>query len=342
MPAGYRPTVMVDTAELRRHGLRYSSDEEPGIRRRRRGKGFAYRSDDGAGVGADERARIVRLAIPPAWTDVWICSDGRGHVQATGRDARGRKQHRYHPEWRAMRDQRKFGDLAAFGGALPELRARIDEDLARPGFDHRKMSALVLALMDSTLIRVGNEEYARTNGTFGLTTLTRRHVVMEPGEVRFRFVGKGGIRHEVDIDDRRLARLVKRCHELGGRELFSFRDAAGELVRVDSADANDYLRSVVGESHTVKTFRTWGASALAVDVLAIDPAAAGATSTYLAVVDLVAARLGNTRSVARSSYIHPSIGDWATDGSLAEAWRRSRSTATMQRSERSLLALLSG
>ena len=330
---------MVDTGELRRHGLRYSSDEEPGIRRRRRGKGFAYRHQDGSVVGADERRRIAALAVPPAWTDVWICADARGHVQATGRDARGRKQHRYHADWRVLRDQRKFGELADFGAALPALRTQIDRDLARPGLDHTKLSALVLALMDSTLIRVGNEEYARTNGTFGLTTLTRRHVVMAPGEVRFRFVGKGGVRHEVDIDDRRLARLVRRCHELGGRELFSFRDDGGEYVRVDSADANDYLRAVVGDAHSVKTFRTWGASALTVAHLA---AGRGADQPdLLAVIDLVAARLGNTRAVARSSYIHPAIAEWAADGRLADAWRASRTTATMQRSERSLLTLLS-
>lgn len=331
---------MVDTGELRRHGLRYSSDAEDGIRRRRRGRGFGYRRDDGEPVTGGDRARIAALVVPPAWTDVWICGDGRGHVQATGRDARGRKQHRYHAEWRTLRDQRKFGDLVAFGSALPDLRRRIDEDLARPGFDHTKMSALVLALMDSTLIRVGNEEYARTNGTFGLTTLTRRHVVMAPGEVRFRFVGKGGVRHEVDIDDRRLARLVRRCHELGGRELFSFRDALGELCRVDSADANDYLRAVVGDAHSVKTFRTWGASSLAVDHLAGVPERISEPRTLVEVIDLVAARLGNTRAVARSSYVHPSIGEWAADGRLLDAWRSSRRTTTMERSERSLLTLL--
>lgn len=323
------------TSELRRHGLRYSSDDEPGIRRRRRGSGFSYRSDDGTAATAADRDRIRRLAVPPAWTDVWICADERGHVQASGRDARGRKQHRYHAEWRALRDQRKFDDLAVFGSSLPTLRARIDDDLSRPGFDRTKMSALVLALMDSTLIRVGNEEYARTNGTFGLTTLTRRHVVLAPGEVRFRFVGKGGIRHDVDVDDRRLARLVRRCHELGGRELFSFTGDDGELVRVDSSDANDYLRKIVGDGHTVKTFRTWGASALAVEHLAAaDP------RDFLRTIDLVASRLGNTRAVARSSYVHPSIEAWATDGVLDDAWRASRRTSTMERSERALLALL--
>ena len=331
---------MVDPTELRRHGLRYSSDEEPGIRRRRRGKGFGYVRDDGAAVTTEDRSRIAALVVPPAWTDVWICPDARGHVQATGRDARGRKQHRYHAEWRRMRDNRKFGDLAEFGTALSELRGTIDGDLRRPGFDHRKMSALVLALMDATLIRVGNDEYARTNGTFGLTTLTRRHVVMASGEVRFRFVGKGGVRHEVDIDDRRLARLVRRCHELGGRELFSFRDESGEIVRVDSADANDYLRSVVGDAHSVKTFRTWGASALAVDRLARDPDLAEDRRTMIAVIDLVAARLGNTRAVARSSYLHPGLPDWVADGRLRSAWERARTTATMERSERALLALL--
>jgi DNA topoisomerase-1 len=326
-------------AELRRHGLRYSTDEDPGIRRRRHGAGFGYRHDDGTRVDAGQRARIDALVIPPAWTDVWICPDERGHVQATGRDARGRKQHRYHAEWRRMRDERKFGSLAGFGDALPDLRARIEDDLSRPGFDADKMAALVLALMDSTLIRVGNDEYARSNGTFGLTTLTRRHVVMAPGEVRFRFVGKGGVRHEVDVDDRRLARLVRRCHELGGRELFSFRDDDGEIRRVDSADANEYLRAVVGDDHSVKTFRTWGASSFAVSELAPDGVVED-PHRLLEVTDLVARRLGNTRAVARSSYLHPGIESWAADGSLAAAWRSSRTTPTMQRGERALRTLL--
>lgn len=333
--------LTVPASEMRRHGLRYSSDEEPGIRRRRAGRGFSYRHDDGGAVDDDGRARIAALVVPPAWSDVWICADPRGHVQATGRDAAGRKQHRYHPEWRAMRDERKFADLVHFAEALPTLRRRIEEDLRRSGFDDRKLVALVLALMDSTLIRVGNDEYARTNGTFGLTTLTRRHVVIEPGEVRFRFVGKGGIRHEVEIDDKRLARLVRRCHELGGRELFSYRGDDGEMHRVDSADANDYLREVVGETHTVKTFRTWGASSLAVDAFAIAHAKEPPDdAAILRVVDLVAARLGNTRAVARSSYLHPSIPDWATDGSIPDAWAASRATSTMQRSERALARLL--
>ncbi|MFN8050133.1 MAG: hypothetical protein U0Q22_01725 [Acidimicrobiales bacterium] len=334
--------MLVDPTELRRHGLRFSSDDEPGLRRRRRGKRFTYVDVDGATGSEADRRRLDALAVPPAWTDVWLCADERGHVQATGRDARGRKQYRYHPEWRALRDRRKFGDLATFGAALPELRARIDRDLRRPGIDHDKMVALVLALLDSTLIRVGNDEYARTNGTYGLTTLTRRHLVADHGRVRFRFVGKAGLRHEVEIDDRRLARLVRRCHELGGRELFSFVDDDGPH-RVDSADANDYLRAVCGDDHSVKTFRTWGATALAVGLLAAtaDDVVADADARMSEVVDAVATRLGNTRAVARSSYIHPEVVDWHGGGLIAEAWRRSRSTRTMDRSERTLVSLLS-
>lgn len=325
--------------ELRRNGLRYSSDDEVGIRRRRCGRGFAYRHDDGSAASDAERARINSLAVPPAWADVWICVDEDGHVQATGRDDRGRKQYRYHPRWRTMRDTRKFADLAEFGSGLAELRRRIDDDLARRRLDDRKLVALVLALMDETLIRVGNDEYARSNGTFGLTTLTRRHVVIAPGEVRFRFAGKGGIRHEVDVDDRRLAQLVRRCHELGGRELFSYRDDDGALRRVDSAAANDYLREVVGEPHTVKTFRTWGGSALAVEELAAVDGDVG-PDDVLRAIDLVAARLGNTRAVARASYVHPAIGDWAADGRLGDAWAASRSTSRMRRGERALARLL--
>jgi DNA topoisomerase-1 len=284
--------------------------------------------------------RIVALVIPPAWQEVWICADERGHVQATGRDARGRKQHRYHDEWRRLRDRRKFGDLGSFGEALPELRRTIDADLHRPGIDHTKMVALVLALLDETLIRVGNDEYARENGTFGLTTLTRRHVLDDHGRVRFRFTGKGGIEHDVHVTDRHLARLVRRCHELGGRELFSFDDADGAIRRVDSADANDYLRAVVGDGHSVKTFRTWGGTALAVDHLAGASDGDDLDATVRGAIDVVAERLGNTRAVARSSYVHPDVGTWAADGSLAEAWRAARRTPTMDRSERALVSLL--
>lgn len=332
---------MVDAGELRRHGLRYSSDDEPGIRRVRCGRGFTYRHDESGRVCEADRGRIAALVVPPAWTDVWVCGDGRGHVQATGRDARGRKQHRYHAEWRTLRDARKFGDLADFAAALGDLRLQIDADLGRPGFDHVKMTALVLALMDRTLIRVGNEEYARENGTFGLTTLTCRHVTIAPGEVRFRFPGKSGIRHDVQLDDRRLARLVRRCHELGGRELFAYRDDDGEVRRVDSADANEYLRAVVGDRHSVKTFRTWGASALVVEHLAAAGEGAAEQGTLLAAIDAAARRLGNTRAVARSSYVHPRLGDWAASGELALAWTSSRATPTLDRSERTLARLLS-
>jgi DNA topoisomerase-1 len=331
--------------ELRRVGLRWSGDTQPGIRRRRAGKGWSLRHDvHGHITDPDVIQRVRALAVPPAWTDVWICDRPDGHLQATGRDARGRKQYRYHPDWREFRERTKFDALAHFGAGLDGLRARLDEDLRRPGLPPERVIALVLTLMDRTLIRVGNEEYRRANGTYGLTTLCRQHVEVEGGRLRFRFTGKGGLRHEVRLSDRRLASLVRRCHELGGREVFTYLDGE-DVVRVDSEDCNDYLRGVMGDDTTVKTFRTWGASAIVAGRLAVEEppeAEPAAAAMVLAAIDLAAERLGNTRAVARRSYVHPRIETAWREGELAAAWRGSRDHQRLDRAEVTLARLLDG
>lgn len=323
-------------------GLRYVTDTDPGIRRVRRGRGFSYvRAGGRATVGTATRRRIESLVIPPAWSDVWICADEEGHLQATGRDARGRKQYRYHDRWRAVREEAKFDHLAEFGGALPRIRSVVEEDLSRSGLPPRKVIALVVALLDRTLIRVGNEEYRRDNGTHGLTTLESDHVDVVGSEMAFCFVGKGGREHEVTLRDRRLARAVRSCHELGGRELFTYRGADGAPVRVDSADCNDYLADVAGPGTTVKYFRTWGATVTALESLVGAPSPLSETAVIDA-IDRAADRLGNTRAVCRRSYVHPLLADALDEARLREAWDGARSTAAMTRSERATLRLLNG
>jgi DNA topoisomerase-1 len=270
---------------------------------------------------------------------VRICRTANGHVQATGRDARGRKQYRYHDEWRRMRDEVKYGDLASFGEALPDLRRTIEDDLARQGMPREKVVALVMALLDRTLIRVGNEAYRRENGTFGLTTMLRKHVQLDGTTVRFHFTGKGGLDHDVRLTDRRIAAAVRRCHELGGREVFTYAGSDGAQHRVDSAECNDYLRAVVGPTTTVKTFRTWGGTVTALEHLANEDGDVTAQAV-LDATDAAAERLGNTRAVARRSYLHPVVEESYLDGRLAEAWAASRRTETMTRPERTLLHLL--
>jgi DNA topoisomerase I len=292
--------------------LIHVSDTMPGIRRCRRGQGFAYRTSSGAWLkDAQEIQRIRRLAIPPAYRDVWICPLPNGHLQATGRDARGRKQYRYHPDFRDARESDKFGRLLDFGQALPRIRRRVAQDLA-PG--QRLSRALVLAtvvrLLDTTLIRVGNDEYARGNGSYGLTTLRNPHASVRGSRLRLCFRGKSGVAHEVTIDDPRLARVVRRCQDLPGQELFQYPDEDGTLRRIGSADVNDYLHEAAGERFTAKDFRTWHASVLA---LALTRAAcagcadSGARFNPRAVLQEVAGRLRNTPAVCRKSYVHPAL-----------------------------------
>ncbi len=301
-------------------GLRYVSDARPGIRRRRQGEGFRY--VDAAGGPLHDRAerrRIQALAIPPAWQDVWICPVANGHLQATGRDARGRKQYRYHADWRTVRDETKFGRMVAFGEALPRLRARLERDLGLPGLPRDKVLALVVKLLETTLIRVGNEEYARENRSFGLTTMRSRHVEVSGSTVRFQFRGKSGKEHSVAISNRRVARVVRACRELPGHELFQYVDEAGERQGVDSADVNGYLREATGEEFTAKDFRTWGGTVLALAALltmcgdpaeAADNAAGGPRDARHAVneaIARVAAQLGNRPAICRKYYVHPGV-----------------------------------
>jgi len=318
-------------------GLLYVSDADPGIARRRAGGGFSYRRPDGTAVrDAATLGRIRALAIPPAWTGVWICATARGHLQATGRDARGRKQYRYHPDWQALRGQARFARLPAFARALPRLRRRLRRDLARSGLPRDKVLAIVVSLMMDTLVRVGNDAYARDNRSYGLTTLRDRHLKrLRGGRPRLRFRGKGGQQHEVAIDDPRLARLVRACQELPGQQLFQYRDAAGRVRPLGSADVNAYLRQAMGGDFTAKDFRTWGGTLHAFRRLAATPlpeAAAGAdapSARALAmvcnqVVGEVAGALRNTPAVCRRAYIDPMVFAGWEDGSLARAAGKAR------------------
>ena len=312
-------------------GLRHVTDAMPGIRRRRAGSGFAYRRADGSAVHDEATlARIRKLAIPPAWTDVWICPHPRGHLQASGRDARGRKQYRYHAEWSEVRGNGKFGRVVAFGEALPKLRKRLAGDLAQKGFPRTKVLAIVVSLLGETLIRVGNPEYARTNRSYGLTTLRNRHVeFVRGGRARFRFRGKGGQDHDVVLDDRRLVRLLRNCQQLPGQSLFQYRDDDGELVPVDSDEVNDYLREATGATFSAKDFRTWGGTMAAFQRLArttlpyrADGKPAGERALAgleRAVVKEVASALGNTPAVCRKAYIDPVVFDGWRDGTLQRA-----------------------
>jgi len=331
-------------------GLRYVSDTSPGIRRRRSGKGFSYVDAEGRPIRDKATlARIRSLAIPPAYTDVWICPSPNGHLQATGRDARGRKQYRYHPRWREVRDETKFGRMVAFSEALPRLRARVEEDLAKSGLPREKVLAAVVRLLECTCIRVGNEEYARSNRSFGLTTLRDHHVEISGSTMRFEFRGKSGKTHRVALSDRRLARIVARCQAVPGAELFQYVDDEGGRVAIGSGDVNDYLRQITGEDFTAKDFRTWAGTLQAVAALEeLGPAetAREAKSTVLRAIDEVAARLNNTRAVCRKYYVHPAVLECYEAGTLHQALRNGNGKAARGRgpgldsSEKALVRLL--
>lgn len=297
---------------LKDAGLTYVSDLDPGIRRRKaKASGFNYTDKDGKAV-TDEKTldRIARLVIPPAWTDVWICPSARGHIQATGRDLRGRKQYRYHDRWRATRDSHKFERVAAFGKALPRLRTRVEHDLALRGLSRDKVLAAVVRLMELTLIRVGNEEYARTNKSFGLTTLRDRHVTFGGGGAMFEFRGKSGKAHRTGFRDRRLARIVRACQDLPGQRLFQYLDDEGERRSVESADVNAYIREAIGEDFSAKDFRTWAGTVSAARALVMCEACSSPTEAKRNIntcIKAVAGVLGNTPAVCRGSYIHPMI-----------------------------------
>ncbi len=295
-------------------GLVYVSDATAGIRRIRRGSRFSYVGSDNHTVRDPEvLLRISRLAVPPAYDDVWICENPRGHLQATGRDARGRKQYRYHPEWRAARDDTKFERMLAFADALPNLRRRLRTDLALKGLPRDKVLAIVVSVLDATRLRVGNAEYARTNASYGLTTLRNRHVrFVCRGRMVLKFRGKGGADHEIAIDDQRLVRLVRRCHQLPGQHLFQYIDDAGDRHQVDSEQVNAYLKEAMGDDFTAKDFRTWGASLRAIVILRSQPLPEPSTERALAAciadtVKAVARDLRNTPTVCRKSYINPAV-----------------------------------
>jgi len=304
-------------------GLRYVTDAGPGIRRRRAGRGWAYVGAGGEPITDPDRvAWIDRLAIPPAWTDVWICPIRRGHLQATGRDARGRKQYRYHPRWREVRDEAKYGRLVEFARTLPRIRRRAERDLRRRGLPREKVLALVVRLLEETLIRVGNDEYARDNRSYGLSTLRDRHVTVRGQEIRFSFRGKSGKAHEIGLRDGRLARLVKACREIPGQELFQYYDAEGRRVDVTSGDVNDYLREISGEEFTAKDFRTWAgtvAAAMALKAFLEIDDEAGRKKAVVRAIEEVAEQLGNTPSVCRACYVHPEVIDRYLDGTMVDA-----------------------
>jgi len=292
-------------------GLRYVTDATPGISRKRRGRGFAYVGPDGEVIrDAAELDRIRKLAVPPGWSDVWICPLATGHLQVTARDARGRKQYRYHPRYRDIRDETKFGRMIAFSEILHQIRERVERDISLPELSRDKVLATVVWLLERTLIRVGNDEYARANGSFGLTTLRRRHVAVSGAKLRFEFRGKSGIPHSVAVTDRRIARIVQRCTELPGQELFQYVGDDGRRQTVDADDINQYLRRITERDVTAKDFRTWAGTMLAAAALReIGPASSEkqAKANVVRAIDQVAKRLGNTRAVCRKYYVHPAL-----------------------------------
>jgi DNA topoisomerase-1 len=321
-------TAVIAAAVAEAAGLAHTTDALPGIRRRRRGKGWSFIGPDGRTVSdAETLSRIKTLAIPPAWTEVWICADPNGHIQATGRDAKGRKQYRYHPRWNEHRSANKFGRLIAFSQALPKIRERVERDLARHGLPREKVVATVVRLLETTYIRIGNEEYAKTNKSFGLTTLRDGHVEVAGAKLRFRFIGKSGMRHEVEVRDRRMARIVKMCRDLPGYDLFQYVDEHGVRQDVDSGDVNRYLREIAGEDFSAKDFRTWGGTLLAARELRQLPppkSAREAKKVTTQVIQRVASMLGNRPATCRKYYVHPAVLEAYADGSLFEAVARVR------------------
>jgi DNA topoisomerase-1 len=370
-------------AAARAAGLHHVHDRQPGLTRRRTGRKHrqnrrwieSFRFEDAHGRmvrDASTLERIRKLAIPPAWEDVWICGHAQGHIQATGRDARGRKQYRYHPRWREERDGTKYSKMVGFGRALPGMRRRIAADLRRPGLPRRKVLAAVVRLLETTFIRVGNEEYARTNRSFGLTTLEDRHVDIGPGALRFHFRGKSGVFHQISVHDPVIARIVRRCRDLPGQELFQYLDEDGQRATIDSADVNEYIREIAGAEFTAKDFRTWAGTVLATCALrdiareAVPHTGAARRSApasrtpraasrgrrpnqrdVVRAIARVAERLGNTPSVCRKCYIHPTVIESFMDGTLTSRLttprsdaRRSNGDTALRPEESAVLALL--
>ena len=333
-------------------GLRYVHDDRPGIRREAVKDGFRYLDAKGEPV-EDEATlkRIKSLVIPPAWTDVWICPQANGHLQATGRDARGRKQYRYHPKWRSVRDEVKYERMINFGKALPQIRKEVDRALGLPGLPREKVLATIVYLLEATMMRIGNDEYARENKSYGLTTLRNRHVRIDGSEVEFRFRGKSGVHHDVKVHDRRLARIIGRTRDLPGQHLFEYVDDDGQPHTVDSSDVNDYLREISGEDYTAKDFRTWSGTVLA--ALALQEfekfdSETQAKKNVVRAIESVAEKLGNTPSVCRKCYVHPAVLDAYMDGTMLEGLRALAEEKlvedlhALQPEEAAVLAMLQG
>jgi len=335
---------------VRAAGLRHVTDSGPGIRRRRSGRGFSYVGLDGKPIrDRDEIRRIRSLVIPPAWVDVWICPKPNGHIQATGRDARGRKQYRYHPRYREVRDETKFDRMVAFSEVLPTIRVRVERDLLREGLPREKVLATVVRLLEKTLIRIGSDAYARDNRSFGLTTLRRRHVEVSGSKLTFEFRGKSGVEHLVEITDRRLASIVQHCQTLPGQELFQYLDAESHHQDVDSGDINAYLREITGQEFTAKDFRTWAGTmyaALALRVMGPAQSQRELKSNINRAIDMVAERLGNTRAVCRKYYVHPRVIEAYVRGVVAatppspRSQKRKQRRAQLRRDEVAVLDLL--
>ena len=322
-------------------GLRYVTDSKPGITRRRRGKTFTYYDAKGKAIrDTDELARIRGIGIPPAYENVWICPQANGHIQATGIDARGRKQYRYHAKWREVRDRSKFEHVLSFGAALPQIRAAVAQHLRQRSLSRERVLATVVSLLEKTLIRVGNAEYAKSNESFGLTTLQDQHVDVKGARISFKFTGKSGKSWNLSITDRRIASVVKGCADIDGYELFKYVDENGTVHDVGSTHVNDYLREITGQDFTAKDFRTWAGTVLAAELLceaACEETATQANKTIVAAIDKVAGKLGNTRAICRKCYIHPAIFESYIDGSLA-GLAQLKATA----SQRTALAALTG
>lgn len=330
------PTVSDDPRDHARDArLRYVSDTERGFGRRRRGPGFSYHEESGATITDPHvRERIEGLVIPPAWRDVWICRDTRGHLQATGRDEAGRKQYIYHPRWREVRDRVKFDHLVTFAEALPKIRRRLRRDLRDDPLSRRRVTAAIVKLMDTTLVRVGNTAYARENGSYGLTTLRQEHVRANGDELALAFEGKGGARHELNVRDQTLAAVVRECQEIDGYELFRYLDADGVTRTVDSSDVNDYLREAAQREVTAKDFRTWGGTVLTARALHGAPAVESVTGrkrTLVAAVRATAVELGNTAAVTRRAYVHPSVIEAYLGGSFGAAYTAALEAARRRR-----------
>jgi len=313
---------VVAKEEAQSVGLRYSNDLQAGYVRKKKGDGFVYLDKNGKLIKDKETLeRIASIVIPPAWREVWICPYKNGHIQATGRDVRGRKQYRYHAKWRAVRDETKFHHMLLFARALPRIRRRVTKDIKRKDKPLQRVLATIIKLLETTLIRVGNDEYARLNGSYGLTTMRKRHVKIKGSEISFSFRGKSGKKHQISMEDRQVARIVKKCQELPGQELFSYQDEAGKVHDIGSNDVNNYLKEISGESFTAKDFRTWAGTvmaALALKEFESVTSEVQAKKNIVAAIETVSSLLGNTPSVCRKCYVHPEILNSYLEGNTIE------------------------